>query len=443
MSDSIRDLLVRGIAAAKTNDPKDKDEARFYLEWVLRAEDAGNDQRASAWLWRSQVEDDPAKKRECLENVLAIEPGNALARRGLAILDGRLKPEAVIDHRQSIEPIAPAQTAVRRYVCPQCGGRMRYDAKQRTVECSYCGHHLTKYQAITQGALVREQDFFVTLPTAKAHRWELAAQRLLKCDGCGATFTLPPLQLSGACPFCGSTHAIEAQATDELIQPEGIAPFQNDHAMALQRIRDWIDAQKFRPADLDERAAIAAPRGVYLPFWTFDLGGQLNWHAQIEAQHGRYSTWQPRDDIYLVYHDDLIVPASHSLPKALLDELMAFDTKALTPYSIDLLADRSAEIYQISMADASLVARQRALQAARHHIEHQSLDGERYRDLTLNSTGMIVETYKLVLLPMWITSYRYQDRALAVAVNGQTGTVAGDVPRGGWQKALASIFGKG
>src|SRR3989304_5138415 len=100
-------LVVRGVAAARTNDPRDKQEARFYLEWVLRLADTTFAQKAEAWLWLSQVEEDIARKRECLENVLVMDPGNALARRGMAILNGKLNPKDVIDDRQPITPAPP------------------------------------------------------------------------------------------------------------------------------------------------------------------------------------------------------------------------------------------------------------------------------------------------------------------------------------------------
>ena len=453
-NEDTRSLLVRGVAAAKTNDPRDKQEARFYLEWVLRLDDATTDQKAEAWLWLSQVEEDVAKKRECLENVLVMDPSNALARRGMAILDGKLNPKDVIDDRQPIKPVSPdvaPQTAsapgqgdrVRRYVCPKCAGKMVFDPQKRQLTCVACGNHLYEYQAIQQGALVPvvEQDFIAALPTAKAHRWELPAERVLKCEGCGATFALPPLQISGACPYCGSAHVVET-VTDELIQPEGVLPFQFDADAALKHIRVWLDQQRFRPGDLDERAGIARPRGVYLPFWTFDLGGQMNWNALVAEQQGRDTKWVARDGFHLVYHDDLLVPGTHSLRNDLLNVMSDFDTKALVPYALDLLADWPVEVYQISMSDASLVARQIALNQAREHTLSHSLAGERVRDLRFNTMGMIIETYKLALLPVWVTNYRYKDNRYPLLVNGQTGTIGGDVPRSGLQKAMAGLFGK-
>ena len=439
-SDYVRDLLVRGIAAAKTNTPQDADEARYYLKRVVGCDDASFEQRAKAWLWLSQIEDDPKTKRDCLENVLAIDPSDPLARRGLAILDGRLKTEDVVDPDKPIAPAAPAAPQVHRYACPKCGGKMAYNAPKRALTCEYCGNRLTEFQAIQQGALVQEQDFTATLPTAKAHRWELAALRTLKCDGCGAAFTLPPTQISGACPFCGSPHLVQT-AAGELIQPEGVLPFQFDAEAARRHIIRWIDDLKFRPGDLDERAAVARPQSVYLPCWTFDLGGQMKWHALIGERHGKQTVWVPRNDIYLVYHDDLLVPATHTLPKDLLDDVLVYDTKALGPYSIDLLADHAVEIYQVSMADASLVARQRASHLGRAYVMQRSLAGQQVKDFQMSSLGLIVESYKLTLLPLWLTTYRYKDERYAVVVNGQSGQVAGQAPRSGLQKALAGIFG--
>ena len=51
MSDGARDLLVRGIAAAKAGE---RAEARHYLEWALRQQPS-SDEQLEAWLWLSDV----------------------------------------------------------------------------------------------------------------------------------------------------------------------------------------------------------------------------------------------------------------------------------------------------------------------------------------------------------------------------------------------------
>jgi predicted Zn-ribbon and HTH transcriptional regulator len=451
MSDSVRDLLVCGIVAAKA---QDKEEARHFLRWVLRRDDAGPDQEAQAWLWLSQVSDDPAEKRECLRQVLAIEPHNALAKQGLAILDGRLKPEDIVDHRKPIRPIKPLKrpppASVRRYVCPKCGGKMAFDPAKRALACGYCGNQMSEYAAVLGDSL--EQDFVATLPTAKAHRWELPVARALKCQGCGATFALLPACVTGACPFCESAHIIEAAETRELVQPEGMLPFQNQADVITRRVHRWLKEQRFCPDALKKKATTVPPRGVYLPFWTFDVGGMVKVYKPPPEPlgGGRYKLYPTLHtavndsavnfENHTVYFNDLLVPATHSLPMELLGGLTDFTLTVLVPYSSDLLADWPAEIYQVAMADASLVARQRAFEATKNRIGSFG-----FEDLRISSAGIVIESYKLVLLPVWVTGYRFAGKYYPLVVNDQTRKVVGEVPRSDVQKlvaGVASILGK-
>jgi hypothetical protein len=55
---------------------------------------------------------------------------------------------------------------------------------------------------------------------------------------------------------------------------------------------------------------------------------------------------------------------------------------------------------------------------------------------------LIIESYRLVLLPMWISDCRYKHESFLAAVNGQTGKAAGRVPRSSLQKALAGLLGQ-
>src|SRR5829696_8880692 len=101
MSDGARDLLVRGIAAAKGGQPE---EARFHLEWVLRT-DADLDQQTEAWYWLSTIATEPIEQREYLEHVLGMNPLHPEARRDLAILEGRISADQMPDARYVVAPL--------------------------------------------------------------------------------------------------------------------------------------------------------------------------------------------------------------------------------------------------------------------------------------------------------------------------------------------------
>jgi tetratricopeptide (TPR) repeat protein len=76
--------LQEGITAVKNGD---REQARLLLLKVVE-EDEENE---AAWLWLSSVVEDEADRRACLENVLALNPDNAAARRTLLELDKAAK----------------------------------------------------------------------------------------------------------------------------------------------------------------------------------------------------------------------------------------------------------------------------------------------------------------------------------------------------------------
>ena len=445
MSDEARDLLVYGVAAAKAND---REEARYYLEWVLRI-GADIDQETEAWYYLSKITDDPVEKRQCLENVLAAYPGHGEARRDLAILDGRLKPEDIIDPNKPVAPVTPQAALgdqyLRRYTCPDCGGRLAYNALKGGLACQFCGYRpgtatteQTGPQAPAPGPFAgMEQDWVAAMYTAKGRRWELPTARTLTCKGCGASVVVPPSQVSTTCPFCGAPHVVVAQAERELIEPEGVAPFRFDAPAAIEHARQWLHGQSFRPGDLEDAATFSPPRPVYLPFWTFDINCEVHWSGvQIEFEYRR-ATEVPINGVVPVMFDDLLIPGSKSIT---IEELqgLRFDTGTLTPYSPDLLARWPTEIYSVPMADAAVLAHEQAHDRSVGQARHGMIDmvqsfHEDWIDVSLIS-------FKLVLLPVWVTEYVYRGQPYRVLINGQSGETQGIVPRKGIQKLLGGLL---
>jgi len=429
MSDSTRDLLIRGIAAAKA---KSKDEARFYLEWVTREDDAERDQVVQAWRWLAEISDDAKQKRDCLEQVLAHNPGDPEARRALAILNGQLNPaEIIIPDRISARavPGTPTPANARRFVCANCGGKMAFTPDQNALVCAYCGRKQSLIAALDDAALL-EQNFLVALATAKGHS-QPATTQAIQCMGCGAAFVLPPQKISQSCPFCATPYVIEQAETRELIAPKGIVPFAMKRKDAQRAISDW-----YRANGIQVLSNSAMPAAVYLPAWTFDVGGVIGSSYTIEVNE----MWLAQSGSHLVYENDMLVAASHTLGAALTEELNAFPLARLAPYDARYLADIPAETYQIVVSDASLVARVRVLEQARPKIA--AAITENFRDLQLSAMQMVIESYKLVLLPFWIARYRQEGKWYNVVVNGETGKARGEKYLRGW-RGLLQNFGLG
>lgn len=115
-------LLQQAIAAARAGR---KPEARQLLEQILQA----NPRHEQAWLWMGAVVETDVERVRCLQQVLAINPGNAAARKGLAQLQARTGAAPV-----SLQPATPPPMAQ----CPHCGTPNRAGA----TFCKKCGQDL-------------------------------------------------------------------------------------------------------------------------------------------------------------------------------------------------------------------------------------------------------------------------------------------------------------
>ena len=434
MLGDVRSQLVRGIAAAKAGD---KAEARRYLERLLLDHAATHAEKAQAYIWLTELTDDPAEKRAHLEHALACNPANTVARRGLAMLEGRLKPEDIIDPDQKAaapaKPETPQSLEARRFVCPQCGGAMAFEPGDKAVRCTYCGHRQTVFSALKDGLLIEEHDFAVALATAKGHTLP-PEMHLCQCRGCQAKLVLAR-ELSTQCPYCGSPHIVEIE-TQEIVQPEGIIPFAIAAEDAQKTFRRWLDKNV-----KNNRLRTTRVRGTYLPVWTFDISGEMRWRG-IEPDNNNYSMQKRiHEGSHFILEDDLLLPATHVLPQDLIEIFHKFLIKEVVPYDSAYLADWPTALYEISVADASIAARRTALKKAEKTARMQALARvPNIQNFQTFPTNVTVLSYKLLLLPFWIANYRHEDQVYTVVINGQTNRVSGQKPSGLLEKLFGTIF---
>ncbi len=116
-------------------------------------------------------------------------------------------------------------------------------------------------------------------------------------------------------------------------------------------------------------------------------------------------------------------------------EVYHYDYDHLVEYDARYLADWPAERYQLTLADASLRGRKQIVTEVRRK-PHKITNGEYIKDFSLFSNGMLVESYKLILVPLWMLHFKVEDTVYDVIINGQTGNVRGDRP----QNAVGKLF---
>ena len=419
-SDYGKELLRTGIIEAKAGH---RESARRYLD---RAAYSSNDHDvlAEAWFWMSQVIEDAVEKRKALENCLAHDLQHARARRALAVLDGKLRADEIVDPDHL--PPAPeglGAADAQRFMCPKCGGRMSFAPDGQALVCEYCSRN-QKFAA--QPGASNEKDFIIAMATARGHGKPLN-QQVFHCEGCGCEFILPPNQISAACVYCGSPHVVNWESEEELLAPDGIIPHAFDQKRAVKLLIDWVESNQIKP-----EKKVEMPRGVYLPLWSFDMGGEIGYTGEVYenendifGQRARETRVRRISDSYPVQINDLAIPASRKLSAVFLRLIPTFELTAVKPYDPRYLVNWPAEVYDIPMAEASLDARAQSLSRYKRDLPNLLTP---LQVLSTLSAGMTVESFRLNLLPVWMTELPFGGREHLVLINGWNGTVASDLP---------------
>jgi DNA-directed RNA polymerase subunit RPC12/RpoP len=344
-------------------------------------------------------------------------------------------------------PAGPVQ-----FPCAQCGSRLVYAPGTSSLRCPSCGSE----RAIPETrATVEELDLEAAL-AGRLGDDATAETLVVKCASCAAESTLTSNVEAGRCPFCG-TPFVATALSKRALKPHWLLPFRLGLEEARRRFREWVAGLWFAPNRLTRDARAGAIDGVYIPHWTFDAEATSHYtglrgddYTETERytamENGRPVThtrtvtrtrWSPATGTVFNRFDDVLVVASRSLPPAQADALLPWDLPALVPYRDEYLSGFRAESYQVGLGDGFAKAKT-IMEAAIRDTVCRDIGGDHQQIQSLQ-TRHDKTTFKHVLLPIWISSYRYGDRTYRFLVNARTGEVQGERPWS-WIKITLAVL---
>ncbi len=107
------------------------------------------------------------------------------------------------------------------------------------------------------------------------------------------------------------------------------------------------------------------------------------------------------------------------------------------PYDAGYIAGWVVEQYQIDLAAAVAASRQ-GMETKLRQMCAAQIPGDTYRNLQVEADYR-AQTFKHILLPVWLLSYQYGAKTFRVMVNGVTGTMAGKYPKSAMKIALLVV----
>jgi len=131
--------------------------------------------------------------------------------------------------------------------------------------------------------------------------------------------------------------------------------------------------------------------------------------------------------------DDEPVPGTKGVEHRLLRAVEPFPTQQVVPYDTAFLSGFVVERYQIDLEEAANASVQQ-MHAHLQGLCGAEVPGDTYRNLQIHP-DFSKQTFKHLLVPIWVLTYKYGSRSFQVVANGSTGTIAGDYPKSFWKIA--------
>jgi DNA-directed RNA polymerase subunit RPC12/RpoP len=345
------------------------------------------------------------------------------------------------------QEIEGSPKGTEQYSCSQCGAKLDFTPWTATLKCPYCGFQLQIAQSEAQ---VGELDYRSYLEKVGGEKTVQEAQRV-QCDQCGAQTTMPADTTAGICPFC-SANMVFSGSVSRRIKPEGILPFKVSQKEAFESFRRWIRSLWFAPGSLKQYARTENKlSGVYIPFWTYDSNATTSYSGErgdyyyttesytttengrsvTRTRQVRHTRWTPASGTVQNSFNDILILAGKSLPRKYADQLQPWDMSNLVPYADEYLSGFRAESYQVSLPEGFEMAK-----AVMEPVIESSIRGDIGGDeqrIHASHTRYASITFKHILLPVWMSAYRFREKIYRILINARTGEVQGERPYSAWK----------
>lgn len=345
---------------------------------------------------------------------------------------------------------------VQQFICSGCGGNLLFDAGLQALKCEACGN----IQAIQTDSHFVIKEY----PIEEAERmastdWE-APTVTIKCQGCGTETVAQVGSGTIECAFCGSKHIVKHEEAPDAIKPESLVPFKVSKQTASQKFGAWLKSRWFAHKEAKQACSPEKLQGVYIPYWTFDSETSTYYTAEagtyyyvtesrtVRDSEGKTKTVQERvrktnwrwvNGYYDRFFNDLPVLASNNETKKVIEKLGDYNFSELIPYKPEYLTGFQAERYQVGISESFGIAKERMHQALMQDVRKQ-IHADEVRNISMQTNHNNVK-FKHLLLPMWLSAFRFRDKIFRFVVNGQTGTIKGQYPKDPLKVLLVTVLG--
>ena len=305
-------------------------------------------------------------------------------------------------------------------VCPNCGGMLRFDITGQCMKCDSCTSTFDPYAFQYGNSAEESTEYDVTV---------------FKCPQCGGEIYSTDQTAAGFCSYCGSSSVLEGHLSKEK-KPELIIPFKKTKEDCKNLFKKFTKRAIFAPSDFRSDGNVESFRGIYMPYWLYDLsqGGHIDVPTYDSHRRGDYII----EDYYMCsgemdsIYNGVSYDASSSFADDISNEIAPFNVKDITEFSPSFLSGFYADVADVPASVYEETAVELARESSYNYLKKKSpMSMERFQKSKEEVKSMIytqVDAERSAMFPVWFLAYRHRDRVAYATVNGQSGKVSSDLP---------------
>ncbi|MBO7453375.1 MAG: hypothetical protein J6U54_23830 [Clostridiales bacterium] len=303
--------------------------------------------------------------------------------------------------------------------CPGCGAtNIQFDPATTTLSCPFCGQS-SPLPTPQTGAIANELDFNSALQRANVE-WG-KTKKLIVCSNCGGESLYDSEQVTGFCPFCGSSSVTPAADTNQIMEPNAVIPF----SVSRDQLQDLFINFLHKKSLVNKKVfncKLEQIVGIYLPFWTYDTFTASYYNAI--RYNGVGNNLDEVNGDWYENIDDVLIFASDRVRHPFIKNILDYDCATAVPYSAEYLAGIPAERYTLGLNSGWEQAKNKIKEKLKKDV-HRYNRNLRVTDI---ETFYYNVKFRCLLAPMYLAKYRYGKDTFLVAINGQTGKTYCDAP---------------
>ncbi|MBR5066193.1 MAG: hypothetical protein IKX08_00950 [Lachnospiraceae bacterium] len=356
--------------------------------------------------------------------------------------------------------------------CANCGGVLEYSAELNKMVCSFCGSSYTieelneiekakeaEIENITQkpaetapsnsdNRIVKGSTIFTfknstDFSSDEVGDWNTILKKkneekakeesrmhasvkmqIMRCTSCGAELAVNGVETSTFCAYCGQATVV-SDRVDDYLKPDYIIPFKVTRDEAEKTIRMHLNKGFFVPKGI-KNFEVEKIRGIYVPFWLFDMQYSDRQFYKYTKKQGKSSVTRYEYFEAKTVFKQLTLDASLNLNDDSSARLEPYDMRQLQEFDIAYLSGYYSDRFDVGFADSTGNAVLRAGELFNEEVQREMK--HKGAKLVKNDPDFNVWKTDYALLPAWFLSFKYDDKPYTILVNGQTGKMVGAVP---------------